>query len=186
MGFFDQRPEPAPVREADPVPWARPETVLPGIAADTVILARTDDAVLALSELRAYPNGFQLVFTAVVRQPPGRPGFGSNGFLRRYEPGPVPDTFLRFGMRFADGTVLTNLDADPGNPGEVRPRLMPEGGHGGRRRYEQSYWVSPLPPPGRLDVVVEWPAQGIPETTVELGAAVVLDAARRAQTLFGP
>jgi len=158
---------------------------MPGVAPDALVLARTDDIVVALGDLRAYPNGFQFAVTAFAREPlRDRQAFGSGGFLRHFGPGPVPDDFLRFGLRFPDGTVLTNLD--PGSPGpdETGPRLLPEGGSGGTRRYEQSYWVWPLPPPGRIDVVCEWPAHGIPETTVELDAGVVLAAAQRAITLF--
>ncbi|MEU7872503.1 hypothetical protein [Dactylosporangium sp. NPDC049140] len=186
MGFFDQRPEPPPPPPEPRRPaWARPETVLPGAVADTVILARTGDLVLTLGDLQAYPNGFQLAVTAYTREPlRHRSAFGSGGFLRRFGPGPVPEDFLRFGLRFADGSVVTNLDPGPSDESDAGPRLVPQGGHGGLHRHEQSYWVWPLPPPGRLDVVCEWPARGIAETTAELDAALVLDAASRATTLF--
>lgn len=162
----------------------RPDTVLPGIAPDVLVLARAEDTVVALGDLRAYPNGFQVVVTAVVRALPSSRRTLGSGTRHHRGSWPLPDDFLRFGFRYADGTVLTNLD--PGRPGpdEEGPRLVPESGSGSMRRHEQTYWVWPLPPPGRLDVVCEWPARGIPETTVELDAGLVLSAAQRAMTIF--
>jgi hypothetical protein len=46
------------------------------------------------------------------------------------------------------------------------------------------YWVWPLPPPGRLDVVCEWPARGITKTTAELDVNIILGTAQRAITVF--
>jgi hypothetical protein len=47
-----------------------------------------------------------------------------------------------------------------------------------------SFWLWPLPPAGRLEIVCEWPAAGIPLTRTELDASEVLAAASRAQTIF--
>lgn len=186
MGFFDQLPEPAtpPPQPARPA-WARPETSLPGIVPDNFMLARTGELAIAVGDLLAYPNGFEFAVTVFLREPlRGRHAFGPDGFLGRFGGGPVPDDFLRLGLRFADGTVVTNLDAGPPESGERGPRLVPEGGSGGMRRHEQRFWVWPLPPPGSIDVVCQWPARGVPETSLTLDAGPVLDAARRAVTVF--
>ena len=58
--------------------------------------------------------------------------------------------------------------------------LFPDGGGGGGRRYDMRYWVWPLPPPGPVAFVCEWPAFGIPESRAELDARLILDAAARA------
>jgi hypothetical protein len=42
----------------------------------------------------------------------------------------------------------------------------------------------PLPPPGPLAFVCEWPAAGIAVTRSEIDAQLVLDAADRAQLIF--
>jgi hypothetical protein len=44
--------------------------------------------------------------------------------------------------------------------------------------------VQPLPPPGPLAFVCAWPARGIPEVRVEIGAGLVLDAAAAARLYF--
>jgi hypothetical protein len=185
MGFFDQRPVPPPPEPPEFPAWAQPESVLPGVVADTLILARTGDVVITLGDLHAYPNGFAFALTAYVREAPrNMRAFGPAGFMRRLGQEPLPDDLLRFGLRFADGTVLTNLDF--GSPGhdDAGPKLLPQGGHGGRLRHEQAYWVWPLPPAGPIDVVCEWPAQGIAETIVTLDADTILTAAANAIPLF--
>ena len=42
----------------------------------------------------------------------------------------------------------------------------------------------PLPPPGPLTLVCEWPAMQLPLTCSELDAQTILDAADRAQVIF--
>ena len=41
-------------------------------------------------------------------------------------------------------------------------------------RYDFRQWMWPLPPPGRLTVVCEWPSRDIPETRVKLDADAIL------------
>ncbi len=60
---------------------------------------------------------------------------------------------------------------------------MQDGGGGGGRRYDMGYWVWPLPPPGPVTFVCEWPAYGIPENHVVVEGALFLAAAGRAITL---
>jgi hypothetical protein len=58
------------------------------------------------------------------------------------------------------------------------------GGGGGGGDWRQSEWVWPLPPPGPLAFVCEWPAAGIPLSRSEINAQMILDAARRAEVIF--
>jgi len=46
------------------------------------------------------------------------------------------------------------------------------------------FWLWPLPPPGPLAFVCEWPKKGIGERRVDIDASVVLDAAARAEPLW--
>jgi hypothetical protein len=61
------------------------------------------------------------------------------------------------------------------------------GGHGGggESRFYQGYWISPLPPPGPVGVVCEWPAVEIPIVRQEIDAQLILDAAEKARAIFG-
>jgi hypothetical protein len=56
---------------------------------------------------------------------------------------------------------------------------------GGESRFDQAYWISPLPPPGRVVVVCEWPAVEIAVGRLEIDARLILDAAERARAMFG-
>ncbi len=47
-----------------------------------------------------------------------------------------------------------------------------------------TYWVYPLPPPGPLAFVREWPALGLFETLVEIDAQPILDAAARSVQIW--
>ena len=97
----------------------------------------------------------------------------------------LPDDFLRFGVEFADGAKATNLPGPPGPPGEpAGPLLLQRGGGGGGSRWDQTYWVWPLPPPGPLAFVCEWPAEEISLTRAEIDAELVLGAAAKAEILW--
>ncbi|HZC28844.1 MAG TPA: hypothetical protein VE269_03810, partial [Gaiellaceae bacterium] len=66
------------------------------------------------------------------------------------------------------------------------PVLIERGGGGAATRYDQAYWLWPLPPPGTLGFVAEWPSEGIPLTRVEVDAKTILDASARATVLWEP
>jgi hypothetical protein len=180
--------------------WRRQRMdVLPGVAAVSLVLARTDNTVIGLTDVRGYPNGFAFVLR--VRwglvadrdeQPPWPfPDWGSPDPL---EDEPLPDALLRFGVQFADGRKVTNLDQYPFVPEDLppdQPVLVEGGGVGseGGRLGRGALWdlelvVQPLPPPGPLAFVCAWPARGIPEMRVEIDAGLVLDAAAAAVPFF--
>jgi hypothetical protein len=88
-------------------------------------------------------------------------------------------------VQFSDKSKATNTggygyDQDP-PPG---PAMHEHGGGGGGRSWRQTYWIWPLPPPGPLSFVCEWPAGGIALTRSEINAQTIRDAADRAQVLF--
>ena len=194
MGFFDDLPPPPPPPpepEYRPPPWSKPESVLAGVVDRELLLAHTDDTAVAVVGLLAYPNGFQFTVAAVLREEDRRRPLDPMAHRWGYEPGEEapPPTVLRVGVRFADGTTLTNLGRRwppfPVGGGEPPgPLLVPQGGGGGGRRYDQDYWVWPLPPPGPLTFVCAWPARDVPESRAELDAALVLTAAGRAVYLW--
>ncbi len=62
--------------------------------------------------------------------------------------------------------------------------MMPGGGRGGERRWEQDFWVWPLPPPGPLAFVCEWPAYRIALSRVEIEADLLRTAAADAPAIW--
>jgi hypothetical protein len=193
MGFFDHalhRP-PAPTeprqRQRAMPGWVKPEAEVPRVVELATVLARSEKAAVALGQVRAYSSGFEFDLFAVLRR----------AELRSYPFWPiievhgdeiVPSDILRIGLQFADGAVLTNVDrrvgdADPGD-GPRGPMLTSGGSHAGQRRQDATFWVWPLPPPGPLTFVVEWPARQIPESRHEIDASLILDAAARVIELW--
>jgi hypothetical protein len=74
------------------------------------VLAETADAVVAVTDLRVYPDGFVVDLTAVIRRPDGRRLHNATDMWGGDDP--VPDELLRFGVEFADGGIACNLDMD--------------------------------------------------------------------------
>ena len=176
MSFFDVPPPPEPP-EPDPhrnqPEWAGPPPgMLPGISTQRVVLFHTDRAFLAADRFLVYPNGLEFSLSLRVRHPDDhdldlpweRPG--------RRRPTPPPDDFLRIGVLLSDGRKWTNLDwrhLTP-EPGAQNLVILGRGGGGGGDAWRISYWMWPLPPPGHLTVVTEWPAFGVPETSASVDA----------------
>jgi hypothetical protein len=99
----------------------------------------------------------------------------------------LPPELLRIGVKFADGRTATNIGGhDRPMGGPVMDALRGGGRRGGgESRFHQEYWISPLPPPGPVNFVCEWPAVEIPVARQEIDAQLILDAADTARAIFG-
>jgi hypothetical protein len=154
---------------------------VPGVVPAEGVIARTDDIAIALGCLLVYPAGFEFDVSADLKDE--RSELGHLQFDR--DPHGESDR-LRLGFEFADGTRVTNMGEDWGGRLDSTSSSLCEkrsSRSGGHSRY--SFWLSPLPPPGALEIVCEWPAAGVPLTRYELDAAAIIAAASRAQTIFG-
>jgi hypothetical protein len=193
MSFFEPpAPPPGPVARAvavSPPPWlGPPHNVLPGIAPVELVIARTDETIVALAGIHAYPAGFGFTLCLRLRNVSAREEQQFPYLLDRipFEGDPLPDELLRFGVQFADGRKATNLDRPSYDPEHEpdHPVLSQHGGGGGGSAWDMEHWVWPLPPPGPFAFVCEWPARGIAEARVEIDAGSILEAAGRAWTFW--
>lgn len=197
MNFFEPPPPPPEPEHTErvPPPWfGPPDNVLGGFVAEQLILARTEDSVLLVDHLRAYPTGFEHVLQIRRRRSEGLDpeAFHVLRSLHLHhrdggDPNQIPPEVLRFGIQFSDGSKATNLGghwASNEDEEPAGPVLMERGGGGGDDHYEQRYWVWPLPPEGPLAFVCEWPARNIPLTRHEIDASVIREAAGRAERLW--
>src|SRR5438105_9111452 len=185
MSFFEPpAPPPEQPEHRQPVWIAPPDNELGVEVPFRDVLARTDKVAVVITGLTAYSTGFELRGTVRTREDNFE--LHEAFVFHRRRPG-LDDEVFRFGLEFADGGKVTNLgNPFPAKPDELpeRPVLIPRGGGGGERTWQLAWWVWPLPPPGALALVCEWPAQGIPLTRHELDAAEILDAAARVELLW--
>ena len=199
-GFFEAPPSPWP-EQAEPVnppPWTgRPQGPPLGMTVSELLLARSEQAAVYVEYIDAFPAGFELeirAITSVAYHALGREGDGSGpDVFGRHWPivgerrDVLPPQLLRIGVQFADGRTATNIgghDRPVGGP--VMSPLRGGGrGGGGESRFHQGYWIAPLPPPGAVGLVCEWPAVGIPVARQEIDAQLIRDAAERARAIFG-
>jgi hypothetical protein len=93
------------------LPWPC-QNVVPGMAPVAAILARTEDTVVAVTGIRAYPAGFGFTLNLRLRNLDPRERrrfwpFPESGHRRgRALPG---DDVLQLTVEFADGRAVTNL-----------------------------------------------------------------------------
>jgi hypothetical protein len=175
MGFFDDIPGKPGTRRA----WPRPDGQLQMPLTTRLLLARTDEAAIAVVGLWAFTAGFEFQVSVQLRA--AVPGTSAASFLSALDGAPLEDEFLRLGIQFSTGEKAANteLRATRDTGGEpVGPTMKNRVAGAGARRRDWTYWVSPLPPPGPLAFVCAWPAFGIAESRAELDAALILDAAR--------
>jgi hypothetical protein len=90
---------------------------------------------------------------------------------------------VRLGLEYADGRRLRTTDLRSPMPGDTGG-IWPQGGGGGDQLWQQELWVWPLPPPGEVAFVVEWPETDIPETWTRLDAGPIVAAAARATAVW--
>ena len=103
---------------------------------------------------------------------------------------------LRWGLETSDGRRVTTLhespwagerpvDSEPGDWFPDHPVLEPLGRSSGwGSAWTRDVWLWPLPPAGPVTLVCEWTDRGIAETVVHVEAAVLREAAARAEPLW--
>ena len=173
-------------------PSRRPPVSRPGGPPDDMLgetvpvgrsLVRSDSVLVVLDRVVAYPEGFELYVSVRTRdeQVAGatepmhpRSWSGTTAF---------PGESLRLGVVFADGRrSFTDNFAQGTRASGIM--LAPLNGVGTTARFDQRFWVRPLPPTGPVGLIVEWKARGIAETGVEIPAEVIIEAASRATRIW--
>jgi hypothetical protein len=200
-GFFEPSPSvwPDQAEPVSPPPWTgRPQGPPLGAAVSELLLARSKRAAVYVDYVDAYPEGFELEIRAsasVAYHELAREGGGSgpDAFGRHWpmageRRAVLPPELLRIGVQFGDGRTATNIgghDRPVGGPVIVALGGGGGGGRTGESYFHQGYWISPLPPPGPVSLVCEWPTVEIPVARQEIDAQLILDAADRARAMFG-
>lgn len=195
--MFFQQPadEPAEPPSRELPEWAGPPRTERGaVLATELLLARSANVAVALPQILVYRTGCLLTIDVVIRKGDLSSDDWWDLCQLTSDAARVPsrrwDRVFRVGLRYPDGTTVTNLDrpahrrrdaAEASTP--AGPLLMwtPLGGGGGmnQRTTQFALWLWPLPPAEPLTLAVEWPLGGIELTTVELDGAGLVAAAER-------
>lgn len=151
-----------------------------------MVLARNARAAVFVVSLVAYPTGLEFEVRVLTSGEQWLDPSLNGVYLR--PGGPREGNYeqmLRFGVEFSDGRKATNVDRHAPREGEPEsPVLWGRGGGSSGSRSQQGFWLWPLPPPGPLGFVCEWPAAELALSRAEIDAQVVIDAASRAQAVF--
>lgn len=192
---FFEAPPPEPISEVEdaesPQWFGPPQGVIPCAVPLGRVLARNDRAAIGIAGALVYDTGFELQFIALLTRETLRE---TDLFELRHRGGnrdPLAPEVLRIGIEYADGRKAMNtiprwyrLDEDEVD--ESAPTMVELGGGGGDREWRESYWCWPLPPPGPLQLVCEWPVLDFPLTRHEIDSQLILDAVAQTQVIFPP
>jgi len=148
-----------------------PDNEVPCAVPISVLLARSDDVAVAVAGLRVFTTGasFDLAVRFRIR-PSGLRGHELHHLVTGRRLGDDtgdPDKLLLLGVEYADGRTATTVPAPwraEGPMDDDQAMMSPSSGGGGYLSYDQTFWLSPVPPDGPLSFVCAWPALGIPET----------------------
>lgn len=204
MGFFDDLEVPSPEPDAEDLEQAEwleaPRGWLGGTVAMELLVARNDDAAVYVTNIAAYPAGFQFALHAYIRH--GTRARGVLAAMASNDPwgSDEPIDLLRYGLEFSDGRKATTFhrwDAGsthlsvgavagetPGPDPNTEALLNVSGGHGSLVHAEEHCWVWPLPPAGPLAFVCEWTELGIEESRAEMDCELIREAASRARPIW--
>jgi hypothetical protein len=153
---------------------------VPSTLAVDAVLSQDDSAVVSISHLDVYPNGFR-INVAILLNPNKAADTQS-----RIHRGPMG--MVRFGVRFADGRiggrggVFDVPRDDQGIP--IQPVVRPSGGGGGSGGWKFGAWVFPLPPDGPVEIFVALPPPATGETSATVDGSAIRAAAEGARVIW--
>jgi hypothetical protein len=201
MGFFDV-PPPARAEDDNDLDDEQEEYLegrwLPGVLPVGQFIGRSEQAAVAARRILVLPDGFEIDIIAWVRKPPKRGHYLYGPFDREIvlaangpeeiwdQNGRLSDQLVRFGVQFADGGRVTNLDQEPDWPDATDPAhgMTAHAGSASAGDAEQDFWIWPVPADGDLELVCEWPAYGIAESRLRIDGDSLRAAAGRAQPVW--
>lgn len=162
-----------------------PRDGLPAVVPVERVIADTKALAIYLMNLWVFPTGFGFEIFVAAREGDGLDPFRGEPDLEVLAAGAIPAEQLLLGVEFPDGSQATNLREEGESLSAPQPPVLSKrGGLYSGDEWEEGYWVWPLPPPGPLTLVCEWPGAGISLTRFELDSEAVRAAAGRSQGPF--
>jgi hypothetical protein len=194
MSFFaEHREEPAQPEIPETPAWmAPPRLRFSGMMPMNQVLAEGARGAVVLTLIRAFDVGCALEISSLLASPgtySERMALmqGVFGYHHAQSGGELPASLLRFGVEYPDGRTATTLTTHPSTltegPAPQPPTLAQSAGmgrEGGESEWmdiTQQLWLWTLPPAETFNLLLEWPAAGIPETRIPLDGAAINEAA---------
>jgi hypothetical protein len=167
---------------------------LPALVAVNAVVGGAPDVVVLLRGVDVFSDGVALRLEWAARRG-DRDGDGWQALQGAFSggrwggPQQAPADELRFGVELADGQRI--IADEVGGIPEREPsgptlRFLRSGGSGGLGHlvHHGLLWLWSLPPEGELQLVTEWRALGIPQTTFGIDTAPLLAAVERVRPLW--
>ena len=174
-----------------------------GIVPVQQAIARAEDTIIVLVEIRAFPTGCVLDVVAAMRRGDDEHEQFLDDPVRRIQmmffsgssDGPLLDNMLRFEVRFEDGRKASTTQGGRVSDTRRLPQngkqviLVPIHGQAGGTapdvlEIHQPLWLSPVPCAGTCELTVDWPAFGIKGNSLTLDGAVIGEAAARSTSYW--
>ena len=180
--------------DPDGAPWEHlspPDNEVPSPVPVSLLLARTDDLAVALVGMSAYSSGVTFRLAVRLRTRPTHlhrhdvSDLMGGWRARRAEPGQQ----LLLGVQYPDGRRASNVGvgASPDAFSTLpQPMLETCGGSGSDLRWDQSFWLTPVPGDGPVTFVCRWDAMGVPESRHVVDGGELAAASARAVVLWPP
>lgn len=208
MAFFEPppappEPQPLPSRPRRPAWVGPPEDVLPAAVPLDQFAYHTANLVVALYRAEVYGEGCSFHLGVVRRrtqeswqrwQALHQAMSPHGGEAQRAAGEQLPDELVRYGVQYADGSKATTLDpssrspwrddAEPPSPPVLKRTEEGSSGDVDQLEYSETLWLWPLPSAEPFDLVMEWPAIGIPFTRVPLDGSGFHQAAERVRPFW--
>ena len=166
---------------------APPDNEAPVAVAVNAVVGRSDGAAVILSGFQVYSSGVEFTLAVRLREEP-------MGSMRRdiHElvgfngPGADASSHLLLGVEFSDGRRAANIGIPSWHQGVPadQPMLAGGGGGGGGKTYDQTTWLTPVPPAGPMTFVCAWAAFDIEETHTPVDGTALAEARSRVVELW--
>jgi hypothetical protein len=154
-----------------------PDSEVPGAIPFHAVLGRNDELAVAIVAAQAFSSGISIKIAIRLRYSDTTPhGLGAE-IVGHHHRGGSGQGFL-LGVAYPDGRTVSNVNSqrfpDPLTP-QDQPALIESGGGGWDRTVDMEYWLTPIPPPGDLTVIVAWPTRGITESRAVIPADAIAE-----------
>jgi hypothetical protein len=154
-----------------------PPHEVPGAVPLTLVLGRTREFAIVLTDLAAYSNGLLFTTSLAIKDAESTPLL--DDWATTWLPAPT-DRDFQLSIEYGDGRRFL-LRSSPGS--SAHPVRF-QRGWSDANMDSRTAFISPLPERGGVTFTCAWPSRGLGPQTRNIGPAPILDATRRILRLW--